>query len=288
MPDERFDSYIDNIPVNHVKTLIMNTYYLDEWNWVSDGGLSKLGSTNILRAGVVDSSIKITEDIPLTLAENAGLDPIDMITDLKAKHDKKEKHEHHPVHESPAVMTIPLILLAILSAAAGYVGLPELLAGHGNARLFQAFAERFVAKPVGHHHLGEEAEIIMTVVTTLLILISMGLAYYVYVSNDENKMRDRLKNKFHSLWEMSFNKFKIDELYETAIYKPLYRFGNILVDFVEAKIINGFIRAVAHGTVESGEFLDDNKPEKLEASILYIVIGLTILVTAIFNAFIFS
>jgi NADH-quinone oxidoreductase subunit L len=202
------------------------------------------------------------------------------------KHDKKDKHAHEP-HESPAVMTIPLILLAILSAVAGYVGLPHLIASHENARLFQSFAERFVAKPMGHTHLSEEMEIIMTVATTILILCSMGLAYYVYVKNDENKMRDRLKQKFHTLWEISFNKFKVDELYEVAIIGPLYRFGNILVDFVEAKIINGFIRLVAQGTVETGEFLNENKPEKLEAGILYIVIGLTVLITAIFNAFIF-
>jgi NADH-quinone oxidoreductase subunit L len=202
------------------------------------------------------------------------------------KHDKNDKHSHEP-HESPAVMTIPLILLAILSAVAGYVGLPHLIASHESARLFQSFAERFVAKPLGHNHLSEEMEIIMTIATTILILCSMGLAYYVYVKNDENKMRDRLKQKFHTLWEISFNKFKVDELYEVAIIGPLYRFGNILVDFVEAKIINGFIRLVAQGTVETGEFLNENKPEKLEAGILYIVIGLTILVTAIFNAFIF-
>lgn len=195
-------------------------------------------------------------------------------------------HGHEP-HESPAVMTIPLILLAIFSFGAGYVGLPHLMAGHGHARLFQAFAERFVAKSTGHHHLGEEAEIIMTVLTTLLILTSMGLAYFIYVKNDANKMRDRFKQKFQRVWELSFNKFKVDEIYDFIIYKPLYRFGIFLVDFVEARIINGFIRGVAQGTADSGEFLNDNKPEKLEVGILYIVIGLTILVTAIFNVFIF-
>ncbi len=197
-----------------------------------------------------------------------------------------EKHAHEP-HESPMVMTIPLIILAILSIIAGYVGLPHLLAGHGNARLFQEFAERFVAKPIGHNILNEESEIIMTVVTTLLILLSMGLAYSIYIKNDSTKMRDRLKLKFHYLWEISNNKFKVDELYELVIIKPLYKTANILVDFVEAHIINGFVRLVAKSTVQSGDFLNQNKPEKLEVGILYIVIGLTFLITAIFNVFIF-
>jgi NADH-quinone oxidoreductase subunit L len=200
----------------------------------------------------------------------------------------KPTHKHaHEAHESPLVMAAPLILLAVASLVAGYVGLPHLMAGHGHARLFQEFAERFVAKPQGHLHLSEQAEIIMTIVTTLLILSSMSLAYFIYVKNSANKMHERLRDKFITLWQISSDKFRVDEAYEIIIIKPLYKFGNILVDFVEARIINGFIRNVAKGTVESGNFLNDNKPEKLEVGILYIVIGLTILVTAIFNVFIF-
>ena len=201
-------------------------------------------------------------------------------------HDKHHG-EHHEIHESPMVMTIPLIILAIFSFGAGYVGLPHLMAGHEGARFFQAFAERFVAKPTGHHHLAEETEIIMMVLTTLLILTSMGIAYFIYVKNDANKMRDRLKAKFLPLWKISNDKFLVDELYDVAIIKPLYKLANILVDFVEATLINGFIKLVAKGTTESGKFLDDTKPAKLEVGILYIVIGFTILVTAIFNVFIF-
>lgn len=205
------------------------------------------------------------------------------------KHDKHDKHDdhHHEPHESPAVMTIPLIILAIFSFGAGYVGLPHIMAGHGKARLFQEFAEKFVAKPTGHIHMTEETDLILMVMTTILILSSMGLAYFIYVKNDANKMRDRLKEKFLTLWKFSSDKFLVDELYDVAIIKPLYRVGNFLVDFVEANIINGFIRLVAKSTSESGAFLDETKPEKLEVGILYIAIGLTILVTAIFNVFIF-
>ena len=127
----------------------------------------------------------------------------------------------------------------------------------------------------------------MMAVTTLLILGSMGLAYYIYVKNDHVKMRDSLKNKFQSLWSFSNNKFKVDELYEFAIIKPLYEFGNFLVDIVETHIVNGVVKLVTKVSTEGGNFLDENKPEKLEMGILYIVIGLTVLITAVFNAFIF-
>lgn len=216
-----------------------------------------------------------------------------------SKHDEEEEHEdsvdshddHHghgalTAHESPGVMTIPLILLAICSAIAGYIGLPHVLS-HEHSRIFQDFVERFVAKTQGHAHLSAQTEYILMGMTTTLILASMGLAYYIYVKNDHVKMRDSLQAKFKTLWTISSEKFKVDEFYELAIIKPLYKFGGVLVDVVEAHVINGFIKVVTKVTSGSGEYLDNNKPERLEMGILYIVIGLTLVLVAIFNAFIF-
>jgi NADH-quinone oxidoreductase subunit L len=203
------------------------------------------------------------------------------------KHDSHDDHGHGEIHESPSVMTVPLIILAICAFAAGYVGLPHVFGGHENSRLFQEFLERFVAKAEGHTHLSAETEFIMMGVTTLLILCSMGLAYFIYVKNDHVKMRDSLKAKFLTLWTISSKKFKVDEFYELALIKPLYQFGHFLVDIIEAHVINGAIKFITKLTTESGNFLDDSKPERLEMGILYIVIGLTVLITAVFNAFIF-
>lgn len=213
-------------------------------------------------------------------------------------HDVHDSHQHHigedhgddhkhEVHESPSVMTIPLIILALCSFGAGYVGMPHLFS-HNNSRLFQTFVEKFTPAPTGHHHVSEETEITMMIVTTLLILCSMGLAWYIYVKNDHVKMRDKLKAKFLSLWIISSTKFKVDELYETVIIKPLYQVGHFMVDIVETHVINGVVKLVTKSVTGGGSFLEETKPEKLEMGILYIIIGLTILVTAVFNAFIFS
>ena len=200
-------------------------------------------------------------------------------------HHSHQDDHHHEVHESPSVMTIPLILLAICSFGAGYVGIPHLFAGHESARLFQVFIEKFVAKPTGHFELTEQSEITMMVCTTILILCSMGLAYYVYAVRDADKLRDKLKDKFKMFWSISSNKFKVDELYEVAIIKPLYAFGNGLIKFVETVIINGFIKNLAKGITATSLLLDDNKPDRIDLGILYMIIGLTILLTKIFSVF---
>lgn len=199
---------------------------------------------------------------------------------------KKDEH-HHEIHESPTVMTAPLIILAICSFGAGYVGMPHLFGGHHNSRLFQTFLEKYVAPPTGHAHVSVETEIIMMAVTTILILCSMGAAYYIYVKNDHAKMRDNLKNKFIRAWTISSDKFKVDELYEAVIIKPLYQVGHFLVDIVEARVVNGFVNLLTKTVGNSGSFLEETKPERLEMGILYIIIGLTLILTAVFNAFVF-
>jgi hypothetical protein len=61
--DENFGSYAKDIPVNDVKSLIINTYHLEDWNWII-GGVSQTGSSQALGVNVVDSQIKITQGLP--------------------------------------------------------------------------------------------------------------------------------------------------------------------------------------------------------------------------------
>lgn len=214
-----------------------------------------------------------------------------------AKHEDNHGHDHHDshghddhhaheIHENSAVMTIPLAILAFFSLTVGYLGLPHLFS-HDNSRQFQLFVEKFVAKTPEATLFSAQTEVILMSVTVVLILCSMGLAYYIYVKNDHQKMRDSLKAKFSNLWSISNNKFKVDELYETVIINPLYKFGGFLVDVIETHVINGVVKALTKGTTETGSYLNETKPEKLDMGILYIVVGMTILITAIFNAFMF-
>jgi NADH-quinone oxidoreductase subunit L len=202
------------------------------------------------------------------------------------KHSSHGEDDHHEVHESSSIMTIPLVILAICSALAGYVGLPHIMS-HDNSRMFQNFLEKYVAKAEGHGHLSFQTEMVMMGLTTFLILGSMGLAYYIYVTNEKVNMKEKLKNKFSTLWGISNNKFKVDEFYELVFIKPLYEFGRLLVDVIETHVINGAVNLVTKITTSSGEFLNEKKPERLDMGIIYIVIGITVILIAIFNAFIF-
>ena len=63
VPNKNFGSYVNSIPVNDFKSLIINTYHMEDWNWII-GGVSQTGSSQPLGANVVDSQIKITQGLP--------------------------------------------------------------------------------------------------------------------------------------------------------------------------------------------------------------------------------
>ncbi len=62
IPNEKFSSYINDIPVNQMNSLIANKYHLQDWHWISDG-VSQIASSQPLKASVVKVN-EITKDIP--------------------------------------------------------------------------------------------------------------------------------------------------------------------------------------------------------------------------------
>ncbi len=62
VPNVKFDSY-NYIPVNNVNTIFLNTYHLKDWHWIQDGA-SQIASNQPLRVNVVNSSTRITKNLP--------------------------------------------------------------------------------------------------------------------------------------------------------------------------------------------------------------------------------
>ncbi len=90
-----------------------------------------------------------------------------------------EEQMHH-VHESPTAITIPLIILAVLSAIGGFVGIPELFIKNGHALgdfLAPVFAN---SKTITEHNLSGQTEMILMAVSVILILIVSIWAYRKY------------------------------------------------------------------------------------------------------------
>lgn len=172
-----------------------------------------------------------------------------MFLTFHGKERMSEKVAHH-VRESPWVMTCPLILLAIGSAFAGYLGLPAWL---GSNR-FEHFLEpvfRTTYHPPIEGHYGYEIEILITVISVALAGIGIYLAYYFFLKNTEKSAL--LLEKFRGIHTVISNKYYVDEGYDLLFVgegKGVWRFfgvknwGRFLSAF-DSNVIDGAVNGSA-------------------------------------------
>ena len=163
--------------------------------------------------------------------------------------DGKERfgHDKHP-HESPAVMTIPLIILAVLAAVGGFIGIPEIFSGeHGNQfdnwlePIFQP-AQAKIAMFGVHSSL---EEIVLMVVTLVGVIGSIYAARYIYIKNI--KPAEKLSKRFNGVYNLLLNKYYVDEIYDASVVTPIVKGSEIVLwKFADIKIIDGLINGVAN------------------------------------------
>lgn len=149
-------------------------------------------------------------------------------------------HEQaHHLHESPSPMTIPLIVLAVLSVFGGFVGIPEVFASDAHSLehfLAPIFAE---SNKLAHaHHLTHSQEYIMMGVSTALII-----GVIVFAVTKFKKAAD-VNDEHTGIAKVLENKWYVDELYDTVIVKPLHLLSVFFKNILEKNIIDGVVNGV--------------------------------------------
>jgi len=149
------------------------------------------------------------------------------------------------VHEAPAVMTIPLIVLAVLSLAGGWVGLPKgLLWG-------DAFG-RFLDPVVGHPAAAgvEVSTFALSALATVVALAGIVVAWIFYLRLPG--LPALLAYQAAALYRILAGKYYIDEIYDALISRPLFWLSSyVLARGVDTAVIDGLVDG-AGLTVEGG------------------------------------
>jgi NADH-quinone oxidoreductase subunit L len=146
--------------------------------------------------------------------------------------------EHH-LHESPALMTIPLWVLAILSIVGGFIGLPEVF-GVGEHWLKEWLmpvvkGSEFAKMTVEHlSHTGEYA---LMGIAVGVALLGIALAYNAFKNYDAKATN----TGFGKLLE---DKWMFDEAYNNAVIKPVYSTAATLKNSIEKNVIDGGVNGV--------------------------------------------
>ncbi len=141
-----------------------------------------------------------------------------------------DPHHAGHIHEPSKTVTVPLMALAVLAVAAGYLGIPGFL-----APVFPG------GEGAGGHH-GAAAYGIMAA-ATLLGLAGIGTAYYLYVMNPA--LPDRLAGQWQGLYRLSLNKWYVDEAYDRLFVRPTVALADRLWRFVDVKTIDAAVNGVA-------------------------------------------
>jgi NADH-quinone oxidoreductase subunit L len=144
------------------------------------------------------------------------------------------EQEHH-LHESPPTMTIPLIVLAILSFVGGFIGLPHVI-GHN---WLAEWLHPLIPEVQGHGplHIAANVEWTVMIVSTLVALAGFLLARKLYRGR-ELAADEAFERRSPGLARTLENKYYVDELYAATIVRPLAAGSRFLWKVIDA-IIDG-------------------------------------------------
>jgi NADH-quinone oxidoreductase subunit L len=184
-------------------------------------------------------------------------------------HGAHDSHGHgggqgHTPHEAPWSMAIPLIILAIGSVFAGYVGVPHVLGGSnriesflepsfeahavgqgvtGEAAAALPAAAEVHAEPAAEHTADANTELTLMAVSVGVAAAGIGIAFYFWMRN--RRAADNLSRQFSGLYELLLNKYYVDELYDAAIVQPIKLLSTgALWKGVDAGLIDGTVNGV--------------------------------------------
>jgi NADH-quinone oxidoreductase subunit L len=183
-----------------------------------------------------------------------GLDRLDRPEPADAHAHVTDSHGHGhaaPGHDAPPAMAIALVVLAVGSILAGYIGIPHALGGSNQLEGFLApsFHAGAQAAVHGQTHASIALEFALMGISTLAAFAGIGLAMWLFLKRTDRA--DALAARFAPLHRLLLNKYYVDEIYDTAIVQPIKRISAVgLWRGVDAVLIDGTVNGT--GTVIRG------------------------------------
>jgi NADH-quinone oxidoreductase subunit L len=174
-----------------------------------------------------------------------------------------EEQRHH-VHESPAAMTVPLVILAILSVIGGFTNIPEVFT-KGGERL-TAFLSPVV--PTAETTVSHSTEWMLMGLTTVIAVIAIIIAWRRYKT-----YKDEQPSPFARLLQ---NKWYVDELYDSIVVKPLNALGSFANSALEKSGIDALVNGVGRAVNYSGRQLRWLQSGQVGSYVLLMVISMVI------------
>jgi NADH-quinone oxidoreductase subunit L len=154
---------------------------------------------------------------------------------LEAEPEPPHPAHAHGIHESPLVMTVPLMLLAVLSVIGGIVGIPAAFGGHNE---FEHFLDPVFA--TGHEAAAQPAStaVALSAVAITVFLLGLYMAYTFYYRKPGTAAA--LAERFPGAYSLLDHKYWVDEMYGVAFVTGTLGFSRIVLGgIVDKGLVQG-------------------------------------------------
>ncbi|MGA3175922.1 MAG: NADH-quinone oxidoreductase subunit L [Candidatus Acidiferrum sp.] len=187
---------------------------------------------------------------------------------------EKRYDEHHVhVHESPGSMTVPLMILALLSLVGGWFAAPALGNGPNYFADFLAPVFGNAEAPSSQTH---SLELTLSIVAVLAAALGLIVAWRMY----SGKV---VRGTSTGLHKILYNKYYVDELYQATIVGPLVWLSrNIFWKVVDVGMIDGSVDGIAHGTEAVGDTVRHTQSGNVRSYAVWVIIGAIVILAIIF------
>lgn len=171
-----------------------------------------------------------------------------------------ENHLLKLVKEAPAIMLIPVSVLAVLSIFGGFLAVD-----FGRAPALERFLERVGVTLAVPTHGFLTPSTYMAVGGAILAVLLAALLYTRFV--------DRLGSTLAFLKKS----FYIDDIYEWLFVRPLKAFSRFIADFIEPVIFDGSIRVLERATMKTAHELQKIQSGQIRSYVAWMVIGMALI-----------
>ncbi|MEW6137941.1 MAG: NADH-quinone oxidoreductase subunit L [Thermodesulfobacteriota bacterium] len=157
-----------------------------------------------------------------------------------------EPEAAHHLHESPPIMTVPLMILAVLSLVGGFVGIPILKGWHvfGDflAPVFAPAEAVLKGEHAAAHH---SVALELTLMGVSLAIAIAGFFYARWMYLTEPGAAQRMVERFPGLHKLVYNKYWVDEIYDILFVNSIVRFSQFLWKMFDDAVIDGIVNGTA-------------------------------------------
>ncbi len=162
-----------------------------------------------------------------------------------------DEQAHH-LHESPAVMTLPLLVLAFLAFAGGMINLPELFGGGSKLQEFLSPVFPPVTRHAASVTPSHSTELLLMGITLFLTLAVIGLSWRRFGREREEPAVTGPQPWFYRL---AADRFRIDELYDFMVVRPVLWLSRFLHDTFDRRILDRAVEGIGVLVVRAGNTL---------------------------------